>query len=39
MEIHPITWVIPVAGVVAVAFALYLARDVLSRDKGPSSCC
>jgi K(+)-stimulated pyrophosphate-energized sodium pump len=37
MEIHPITWVIPVAGVVAVAFALYLARDVLSRDKGPQA--
>jgi K(+)-stimulated pyrophosphate-energized sodium pump len=29
-----ITWVIPVAGLAAVAFALYLARDVLSRDKG-----
>ena len=29
-----ITWVIPVAGIAAVAFALYLARDVLSRDKG-----
>ncbi|HEX3220561.1 MAG TPA: sodium/proton-translocating pyrophosphatase, partial [Candidatus Limnocylindria bacterium] len=29
-----ITWVIPVAGVAAVAFALYLARDVLSRDTG-----
>ena len=29
MEIHPITWVIPVAGLAAVAFALYLARDVL----------
>ena len=32
-----ITWVIPVAGVAAVAFALYLARDVLSRDKGPQA--
>jgi K(+)-stimulated pyrophosphate-energized sodium pump len=29
-----IIWVVPVAGIVAVAFALYLARDVLSRDKG-----
>ncbi|HYN64386.1 MAG TPA: sodium/proton-translocating pyrophosphatase, partial [Candidatus Limnocylindrales bacterium] len=29
-----ITWVIPFAGIAAVAFALYLARDVLSRDKG-----
>ncbi|MDQ2689677.1 MAG: sodium-translocating pyrophosphatase [Chloroflexota bacterium] len=27
-------WVIPIAGVAAVIFALYLARDVLSRDKG-----
>jgi K(+)-stimulated pyrophosphate-energized sodium pump len=27
-------WIIPIAGVAAVAFALYLARDVLSRDKG-----
>jgi K(+)-stimulated pyrophosphate-energized sodium pump len=32
-----ITWVIPIAGIVAVAFALYLARDVLSRDKGPQA--
>ena len=32
-----ITWVIPIAGVAAVAFALYLARDVLSRDKGPQA--
>jgi K(+)-stimulated pyrophosphate-energized sodium pump len=37
MELHPITWVIPVAGLAAVAFALYLARDVLSRDKGPQA--
>ncbi|HET7471744.1 MAG TPA: sodium-translocating pyrophosphatase [Candidatus Limnocylindrales bacterium] len=28
---------IPIAGVVAVLFALYLARDVLSRDKGPQA--
>jgi K(+)-stimulated pyrophosphate-energized sodium pump len=27
-------WFIPVAGLLAVAFALYLARDVLSRDTG-----
>src|SRR5436189_149977 len=26
--------IIPIAGVVAIAFALYLARDVLSRDTG-----
>jgi hypothetical protein len=29
-----ITWVVPVAGLAAVAFALYLARDVMSRDTG-----
>src|SRR4030067_607993 len=28
---------IPVAGVAAVLFAIYLARDVLSRDKGPQA--
>ena len=27
-------WFIPVAGLLAVAFAIYLARDVLSRDTG-----
>ena len=27
-------WIIPVAGIAAVLFALYLARDVLSRDQG-----
>ena len=30
-------WLIPIAGLAAVLFALYLARDVLSRDKGPQS--
>src|SRR5512141_3140570 len=30
-------WIVPVAGVLAVLFALYLARDVLSRDKGPQA--
>jgi K(+)-stimulated pyrophosphate-energized sodium pump len=34
MDIHPITWVIPVAGVAAIAFALYLAWDVLRSDIG-----
>jgi K(+)-stimulated pyrophosphate-energized sodium pump len=34
MEIQPITWVIPVAGLAAVLFAFYLARDVLRRDTG-----
>src|SRR5437870_10353222 len=29
-----LTWFVPVAGVIAVLFALYLARDVLSRDRG-----
>jgi K(+)-stimulated pyrophosphate-energized sodium pump len=29
-----ITWVIPAAGIAAILFALYLARDVLSRDTG-----
>jgi K(+)-stimulated pyrophosphate-energized sodium pump len=27
-------WLVPVSGVIAVLFAAYLARDVLSRDKG-----
>src|SRR5262245_59505115 len=30
-------WIIPIAGIAAVLFALYLARDVLSRDKGPQA--
>jgi K(+)-stimulated pyrophosphate-energized sodium pump len=29
-----IIWIIPIAGLAAVLFALYLARDVLSRDQG-----
>jgi K(+)-stimulated pyrophosphate-energized sodium pump len=29
-----INWVIPVAGIAAILFALYLARDVMSRDTG-----
>ena len=37
MEIQPITWVIPVAGLAAVLFAIYLARDVLSRDTGTAA--
>ncbi|HVM24590.1 MAG TPA: sodium-translocating pyrophosphatase [Candidatus Limnocylindrales bacterium] len=32
-----ILWVVPLAGIAAIAFALYLARDVLSRDKGPQA--
>jgi K(+)-stimulated pyrophosphate-energized sodium pump len=34
MELQPITWVIPIAGLLAVAFALYLAWDVLRQDIG-----
>jgi len=30
-------WLIPIAGIAAILFALYLARDVLSRDKGPQA--
>ena len=29
-----IQWIVPIAGAAAVLFALYLARDVLSRDTG-----
>jgi K(+)-stimulated pyrophosphate-energized sodium pump len=29
-----IQWVVPIAGAAAILFALYLARDVLSRDTG-----
>ena len=29
-----IQWIIPIAGIAAVLFAIYLARDVLSRDQG-----
>ncbi|MBX3030966.1 MAG: sodium-translocating pyrophosphatase [Chloroflexi bacterium] len=32
-----INWIIPIAGIAAVVFALYLARDVLARDKGPQA--
>src|SRR5918999_2130391 len=35
MELPLITWVIPVAGLAAVAFPLYLAWDVLRGDPGP----
>ncbi|HET7830601.1 MAG TPA: sodium-translocating pyrophosphatase [Candidatus Limnocylindrales bacterium] len=30
-------WIVPIAGLAAVLFALYLARDVLGRDKGPQA--
>ena len=32
MELQPILWVIPIAGLAAIAFALYLAWDVLRRE-------
>ena len=34
MELQPILWVIPIAGLAAIAFALYLAWDVLRSDTG-----
>jgi K(+)-stimulated pyrophosphate-energized sodium pump len=34
MELQPIIWVIPGAGILAIAFALYLAYDVLHKDTG-----
>ncbi len=34
MDASAIEWMIPVGGIAAVLFALYLARDVLSRDQG-----
>jgi K(+)-stimulated pyrophosphate-energized sodium pump len=35
VEIAPaLTWIIPIAGLTAVLFAIYLARDVLARDPG-----
>ena len=30
-------WIIPIAGIAAVIFAIWLARDVLSRDRGPQA--
>ncbi|MFL5678998.1 MAG: sodium-translocating pyrophosphatase [Chloroflexota bacterium] len=37
MNADALRWLIPVAGIVAVLFAIYLARDVLGRDKGPQA--
>ncbi len=34
MEFQPILWVIPIAGLAAIAFAIYLAWDVLRADTG-----
>ncbi|HXG40775.1 MAG TPA: sodium-translocating pyrophosphatase [Candidatus Limnocylindrales bacterium] len=34
MDATVVQWIIPIAGIAAVLFAAYLARDVLSRDQG-----
>jgi K(+)-stimulated pyrophosphate-energized sodium pump len=37
MEVSTLQLIIPVAGIAAVLFAVYLARDVLSRDQGTTA--
>ena len=37
MELQPILWVIPIAGLAAIAFAIYLAMDVLRADTGTAA--
>jgi K(+)-stimulated pyrophosphate-energized sodium pump len=37
MDASALQVIIPIAGIAAVLFAIYLARDVLSRDKGPQA--
>src|SRR5690349_22977276 len=37
MDASQLQLIIPVAGIAAVLFAMYLARDVLGRDKGPQA--
>ncbi|MGH2384107.1 MAG: sodium-translocating pyrophosphatase [Candidatus Limnocylindria bacterium] len=37
MEFQPILWVIPIAGIAAIAFAIYLALDVLRADTGTAA--
>ena len=37
MDATALQLLVPIAGIAAVLFALYLARDVLSRDKGPQA--
>ena len=37
MDASALQLIVPIAGVAAVLFALYLARDVLGRDKGPQA--
>jgi K(+)-stimulated pyrophosphate-energized sodium pump len=34
MDASTLQWIIPIAGLAAILFALYLARDVLARDQG-----
>ena len=37
MDASALQLIVPIAGLAAIIFALYLARDVLSRDKGPQA--
>jgi K(+)-stimulated pyrophosphate-energized sodium pump len=37
MDASTLQWIIPIAGIAAVLFALYLARDVLARDQGTAA--
>ncbi len=37
MDPSTLQWIVPIAGVAAILFALYLARDVLSRDQGTAA--
>ena len=37
MDAQALQLIIPIAGIAAVLFALYLARDVLARDQGPQA--
>src|SRR5215212_3677028 len=37
MDADLLKWLVPIAGIAAVLFAIYLARDVLGRDKGPQA--
>src|SRR5947199_7491227 len=36
IDANALELIIPIAGIAAILFALYLARDVLSRDVGPT---
>ena len=37
MDARTLQLIVPIAGLAAVLFALYLARDVLRRDVGPQA--